>query len=152
MPSDDIFYFPLKVREKIKVLIVDGDPKTSLKASESYYLMNALRPGGVESSPFLVRVITETELASVDLRSYDAIFLLNVAKPYPSRLASFLELGKPVFIFLGDRVSPEEYNAFTLLPWRIGELRDVGQKPERISQIDPGRDGSQISFQRKLKA
>ena len=140
LPSDDIFYFPLKVREKIKVLIVDGDPRTSLKASESYYMMNALRPGGAESSPFLVRVITESELASVNLRSYDAVFLLNAAKPYPSRLASFLELGRPVFIFLGDRVSPEEYNAFTLLPWRIGELRDLGQKPERIVQIDPGRD------------
>ncbi len=140
LPSDDIFYFPLKIREKVKVLIVDGDPKTSLKASESYYLMNALRPGGVENSPFLVRVITETEVASVDLRPYDAIFLLNVSKPYPSRLASFLELGKPVFIFLGDRVLPAEYNTFTLLPWRIGELRDLGQKSERIAQIDPGRE------------
>jgi hypothetical protein len=140
LPSDDIFYFPLKVREKVKVLIVDGDPRTSLKASESYYLINALRPGGFESSPFLVRVITEAEVAFVDLRPYDAIFLLNAAKPYPSRLASFLELGRPVFIFLGDRVSPEEYNAFTLLSWRIGEMRDLGQKPERIAQIDPGHD------------
>jgi hypothetical protein len=140
LPSDDIFYFSLKVREKVKVLIVDGDPRTSLKASESYYLINALRPGGLESSPFLIRVITEAEVASVDLRPYDAIFLLNTAKPYPSRLASFLESGKPAFIFLGDRASPEEYNAFTLLPWRIGELRDLGQKPERIAQIDPSRE------------
>jgi len=138
LPSDDIFYFPLKVREKVKVLIVDGDPKTSLKASESYYLINALRPGGLESSPFLIRVITEAEVASVDLRSFDAIFLLNSTKPYSSRLASFLELGKPVFIFLGDRASREEYNAFALLPWRIGELRDLGEKPERIAQINLG--------------
>jgi hypothetical protein len=137
---DDIFYFPLKVREKIKVLIVDGDPRTSLKASESYYLMNALRPGGAESSPFLIRVITEPEVTSVNLGAYDALLLLNVAQPYPSRLSSFLELGRPVFVFLGDRVSPGKYNGFTLLPWRIGELRELGQKPERISQIDSGRD------------
>ncbi|MFB3885915.1 MAG: BatA domain-containing protein [Thermodesulfobacteriota bacterium] len=140
LPSDDIFYFPLKVREKIRVLIVDGDPRTSLKASESYYLVNALRPGGAENSAFLVRVITETEIASIDLRSYDAVFLLNTSRPYPSRLASFLELGRPIFIFLGDRVSPEEYNAFSLLPWRIGELRNLVQKPERIAKIDPGRE------------
>ena len=140
LPSDDIFYFSLKVREKVKVLIVDGDPRTSLKGSESYYLINALRPGGLESSPFLIRVITEPEMASVDLRPYDAIFLLNAARPYPSRLASFLESGKPVFIFLGDRASPEEYNAFTLLPWRIGELRDLRQNPERIAQIDHSRE------------
>jgi hypothetical protein len=135
LASDDIFYFSLKVRERVKVLIVDGDPRTSLKATESYYLIHALRPGGLESSPFLTRVITEAEVASVNLRPYDAIFLLNTAKPYPSRLASFLESGKPVFIFLGDRVSPEEYNAFTILPWRIGERRDLGQKPARIAQI-----------------
>ena len=140
LPSDDIFYFSLKVREKVKVLVVDGDPKTSLKASESYYLINALRPGGLESSPFLIRVITEAEVASVNLRPYDVIFLLNTAKPYPSRLASFLESGKPVFIFLGDRISPEEYNAFTLLPWRIGELRDLDQNPERVAQIDLSRE------------
>ncbi len=146
LPSDDIFYFPIKIREKVKVLIVDGDPKTSLKASESYYLINALRPGGEEGSPFLVRVITETEVASIDLRSYDAIFLLNLSNPYPSRLSSFLESGKPVFIFLGDRVSPTEYNAFTLLPWKIEELRDLGQKSERISQIDPGREGLNYLF------
>ena len=140
LPSDDVFYFSLKVREKVKVLIVDGDPRTSLKGSESYYLINALRPGGLESSPFLIRVITEAEVPSVDLRSYDALFLLNAARPYPSRLASFLESGKPVFIFLGDRASPEEYNAFTLLPWRIGELRDLRQNPERIAQIDHSRE------------
>ena len=69
-------------------------------------------PGGREESPFLARVITEAEMASVDLRPYDAVFLLNAVKPYSSRLASFLELGRPVFIFLGDRVSPEEYNVF----------------------------------------
>ena len=60
------FYFPLKVREKVRVLIVDGDPRTSLKASESYYLVNALNPGGSEGSPFLTKVITEEELASLD--------------------------------------------------------------------------------------
>ena len=27
---DDIFYFPLKIRDKVKVLVVDGDPRTSL--------------------------------------------------------------------------------------------------------------------------
>jgi hypothetical protein len=47
---DDVFYFPLKVREKMKVLIVDGDPRTSLRSSESYYLVNALHPGGLERS------------------------------------------------------------------------------------------------------
>ena len=139
LSSDDLFYFPLKVGEKVKVLIVDGDPKTSLRASESYYLVSALRPGELEGSPFLTRVITENEMTRVDLRTYDAVFLLNVAKPDLFRLASFLEMGRPVFLFLGDRVVPEAYNSFSLAPWRIVKLNEVGERPERIARVDSGR-------------
>ncbi len=90
-----------------------------------------------EGSPFLIRVITEDELSGHDLRPYDAVFLLNVARPQASKLISFLESKKPVFIFLGDRVVPEEYNSIPLFPWRIREIKEAGtSKPERIAQID----------------
>ena len=134
---DDLFYFPLKVREKVKVLIVDGDPKRSLRTSESYYLVNSLHPGGSERSPFLTKVITERELIEIDPKRYDAFFLLNCARFQASKLSSILELDKPVFIFLGDRVIPEEYNRFPLFPWRIREVKEAGPlKPERIVQVD----------------
>src|SRR3972149_3618110 len=141
MLFDDVFYFPLKIREKVRVLIVDGDPRTSLKASESYYLVSALNPGGAEGSPFLTKVITEEELASLGPMPYDALFLLNVPRPQASRMASFLEAGKPVFIFLGDRVIPEEYNNIPLFPWRLGGVKEAGDsKPARIAQADYDRE------------
>ncbi len=141
LPYDDIFYFPLKIRDKVKVLVVDGDPRTSLRAGESYYLVNALDPGGTEGSPFLIRVITEPEFVGHDLRPYDAVFLLNVAKPQASKLIPFLDLKKPVFIFLGDRVVPEVYNSIPLFPWRIREIQEMGTaKPETIAQIDMGHE------------
>ena len=141
MLFDDVFYFPLKIREKVRVLIVDGDPRTSLKASESYYLVSALNPGGAEGSPFLTKVITEEELASLGPMPYDALFLLNVSRPQASRMASFLEAGKPVFIFLGDRVIPEEYNNIPLFPWRLGGVKEAGDsKPARIAQADYDRE------------
>jgi hypothetical protein len=141
---DDLFYFPLKVREKIKVLIVDGDPKTSLKASESYFLVNALHPGGSEGSPFATRVITEEGLAGVDMKPYEAVFLLNVARPQASKISSFLESSKPLFIFLGDRVVPEEYNSLPLFPWRIKEV--VETKPEKIGQIDESYEALRLFY------
>ncbi len=138
---DDAFYFPFKVRDKIKVLVVDGDPKRSLKASESYYLVKALSPGGPEGSPFMTRVITEGELNDIDLKLYDALFLLNVARPHGSRLSSMLEMKKPVFIFLGDRVVPEEYNSLPFLPFRIREITEAGPgKPAKIAQVDESHE------------
>jgi hypothetical protein len=164
LPLDDQFYFTLKVREKTRVLIIDGDPKTSLKASESYYLVNALRPGGSERSPFITRVTTEEELSSLDLKPYDAFFILNVARPEGFRLSSILESGRPLFIFLGDRVVAEKYNSFPFFPWIIREVREGRPlRPERISQIDSccealksfsgieGRSLRSASFQRYFK-
>jgi hypothetical protein len=129
---DDVYYFSVKVFDKVKVLVVDGDPRTSLKASESFFLSSALNPSTLEQSPFRTRVIAASEMDRTDLRSFDAIFLLNVAQPDFSRLASFLEKGSPLFFFLGDRIVPEAYNRFALVPWQIGARADLGENAETI--------------------
>jgi hypothetical protein len=129
---DDVLYFTLKVFDKVNVLVIDGDPGTSLKASESYFLLSALNSGALERSPIGTRVITAGEMARVDLRSYDTIFLLNVVRPDFSRLASFLETGKPVFFFLGDRIVPEVYNRFSLAPWQIRVRTDLAESDQTI--------------------
>ncbi len=129
---DDVLYFTVKVFDKVNVLVIDGDPRTSLRASESYFVLSALNPGALERSPFRTSVITANEMARADLRSYDTIFLLNVARPDFSRLASFLETGSPVFFFLGDQIVPEVYNRFSLAPWQIRERTDLGVSAETI--------------------
>jgi hypothetical protein len=129
---DDVLYFTVKVFDKVKVLVIDGDPRTSLKASESYFLLGALNPGALEQSPFKTSAITAGEMDRADLRSYDAIFLLNVARPDFSRLASFLEKGSPVLFFLGDQILPEVYNQFSLIPWQIQERTDLGESTQTI--------------------
>jgi hypothetical protein len=137
LPLDNTFYFSMNVREKVKVLVVDGDPRTSLKASESYYVVNALQPGGSEGSPFYTKVITEEEFSYVDTKPYEALFLLNVARPHIFKLIPVLESGRSVFIFLGDRVIPEEYNSFPLSPWRMREMQETDSL--RIAEIDSSR-------------
>ena len=136
LKADDVFFFPLNVKKKVRVLVIDGDPKTSLRGSESYFLESALRPGGMDGSPFLTRVITDTEMGKLDLETYDALFILNVPSPDFSRVASFMETGKPVFMFLGDRIIPEDYNQFTLAPWQIGELTDLKERDEKMTFVD----------------
>jgi len=141
---DDRFFFPIKVKEKTRVLIVDGDPKTALKLSESFYLAGALQPGGSGDSPFQVRVATSDEMARMDLSRYHILFLLNVARPDFSRVAAFLEMEKPVLFFLGDRIEPEAYNAFSLAPWRIGEIVTSNGKAEK--EMPTGFMGGKSSF------
>jgi len=137
LSSDNIFYFSLKVKDKVKVLIVEGDPRASLKASESYYFVNALNPGGQEGSAFLTTVMTEEELSRVDPRRYDTVFFLNLAWPHPSKLNQALDSGGSVFIFLGGRILLEEYNNSSLFPWRIGGLKETEEgRPERIAEMD----------------
>ncbi len=131
LPLDDRFYFPLQARERVKVLVVDGDPRTSLKASESYYLVNALNPGKGEGTPFNVQVLQEGELERVDLKPYEAIFLLNVSRPQSPPLTTHLVSGKPLFIFLGNRVIPEAYRRLPFFPWQLKEVKE-GRLPDRI--------------------
>jgi hypothetical protein len=144
LPYDDLFDFTLKVREKIRVLIVDGDPRGAIRASESYYLSRALQPGDAEGSPFQTKVISEKEFSETDVKSYEALFLLNVAKPRPSRITAFLDAGNPVFIFLGDRVLPEEYNSMPFFPWRLRGTREANaQRPESITKVDYSHEALQ---------
>ena len=131
LPMDDRFYFPLKAREKVKVLVVDGDPRTALKASESYYLVNALQPGRGEGTPFSIRVTQEGDLERMDLKPFEAIFLLNVPQPPSSPLASYLQAGKPLFIFLGNRVNPDHYQGLPFFPWQLKGVKEGGG-PGRI--------------------
>jgi hypothetical protein len=139
LTTDDTFHFTLKARQKLPVLVVDGDPRTTPRTSESYYLASALRPGGSEAAPFSVRLTTDEEFARLDLTGYEALFLLNVASPQASRLASFMQSGKPLFVFLGDRVSREAYNALPFLAVKLREIRSFQTKPEHVAHVDATR-------------
>jgi hypothetical protein len=156
LPIDDHFYFSLKAREKIRVLVVDGDPRPSLKGSESYYLVNALQPGGGEGSPFLTRVISEGELERIDLKPFEALFLLNVSQPPSGPLASFLQAGKPLFIFLGSRTNPDYYQRLPFFSWQLKEVKERLQGAARIGPVDstlkPLRNLAGISVESLRKA
>ncbi len=106
--------FVLEPQEKVKVLIVDGDPKTSLVQSETFFLNRSLNPTGeLDSSLFLPTVIIPERLKSVSLKSYQVLILCNLpAIPEENlpRLTEYLRGGGGLLIFLGDRVRKDAYN------------------------------------------
>jgi hypothetical protein len=145
--GNPIVYFTILAREKLKILIVDGDPQTSLVQSESFFLTRALNPGGgKDSSFFLPTVIIPESLNSVSLKSYQAIVFCNVPMIPDAilpRLREYLLRGGGLFLFLGDRVRVDDYNRKLfnapppILPDRLGEKRVIfGSKGEEIGTVN----------------
>jgi len=50
LPADDHHYFTIEVGERAAVLVVDGDPSAIPTLSETFFLANALNPGGIVTS------------------------------------------------------------------------------------------------------
>ena len=144
LTEDNTHHFALFVREPPRVLAVDGDPKTSLLGSETFYLLNALDPAGVTEVPrFRVRWVTPEGLDREDLGDHDAIILANVSEVSASvraALSEFVWGGGGLLFFLGDRVSPEGYNGdfgeSDLLPARFLSVQTRGENaPEGVGEM-----------------
>ncbi len=147
LAGNPVSYFTLQAEDKIKVLIVDGDPQTSLVSSETFFLTRALNPdGGGAAAPFLTTVVIPEGMASVALDSYQAVVLCNVAAIPDAvlpRLKDYLRRGGGLLIFLGDRVEANDYNqklfdaSPSILPARLGAKRILSAgSPEKITRIE----------------
>jgi hypothetical protein len=115
----------------LRVLLVDGDPRTVRTEDEVFFLEAALRSGG---SNFSVTTILPDDLANRDLASYGAIFLANVARPNAVTAAAitrYVENGGGLFISVGDRVDADTWNQTmkTVLPQPLGLKRSASALP-----------------------
>ena len=147
LAGNPVAHFTLEAEDKIKVLVVDGDPQTSLVASETFFLTRALNPEGASTaSPFVATVVLPEGLASATLESYQAVILCNVgsiADAALPRLKEYVRRGGGLLVFLGDRVQPEDYNrklydtAPSILPARLKDKRILSASAlEKIERID----------------
>ena len=139
LPIDDRRFVRASLRDEVRVLLVDGDPRSVRHDDELFYLEAALRPGDREDSGTSVRSITAEELAGIDprlrgpartreidLNDFDVIVLANVAALPPERvaiLADWVRAGGGILVAPGDRVDPAAYDR-TMLPLMPQSLRD----------------------------
>ncbi len=145
--GNSTFNFVLDPQEKVRVLVVDGDPKTSLVQSETFFLSRSLNPTGeLDSSLFLPTVIIPERLKSVSLKSYQVIVLCNVPaipEAVLPRLTEYLRQGGGLLIFLGDRVQKDTYNrklyqsSTPILPTRLEAQRVLSPaKGVTLAKVD----------------
>jgi hypothetical protein len=116
--------------DRVRVLIVEGERGGGPLGSSAAFLRLALAPpqsaGSETPSPrttttasiFDPDVISDLELANKSLADYRAVILCGVPQipdDTARQLQSFARIGGAVITFMGEGVSPENYNA-TMLP------------------------------------
>jgi hypothetical protein len=116
--------------ESIRLLLVDGDPRTVRHEDELFYLEAALRPGDQDSGTTLVSIVPD-ELAHTDLSAHDVVVLANVnALPAASvaALDRWPRAGGGLLVTMGNQVAPEAYarTMMPLLPQALQSVIDTG--------------------------
>ncbi len=146
---DDARRLMVPVRETLRVLLVDGDPRPEPLKSETAFLVEALSPEtapGEPPSPIKPDVIAESQLVGRDLSPYETVVLANIARFTPTEVAaleSYLKQGGGVVVFGGDQVAAENYNQFLyngghgLLPAELGPIVGTASKQDRPFEFDP---------------
>ncbi len=121
------FYQP---ERRIKVLVVDGDPRGVAHQNESFYVEKALNPFSSPMADIEPAVATLSEFSERNLKQYSVIILCNVrdlAIGLERELEKFVLRGGALFIGLGDQVDPKYYNE------KLGMLLPVSLKS--INQV-----------------
>ena len=134
---DDRRTLALQIRDKSRVLLVDGEPDEG--DGETFFLRATL---DVPESGIEAQVVTESGFDEVNLGAFDMVWLCNVQAPTKEaaeRLEAFVMSGGGLAITLGSLVDARRYNE---LLWRGGE----GPLPLPIGDIDGDPDRPASAF------
>lgn len=144
LPDDDAFLFLLRVRKQLPALLA-GSPESSR------YLKAALAPGAADES---VKQVAVSELESVDLRDYQAVFLCD-AFPLTGqailRLEEYAKTGGVVIIFPGDKADVASYADMKVLPAQpIGTEEIPAELAARPLKRIPNQKDQVVNFNLSL--
>lgn len=121
---DNRRYLRTELREEVRVLLVDGDPRTIRYEDELFYLTAALRPGDRGDSGTILSTCTVDELDRLQLDEFDVIALVNVRamdEIRVARLSSWVQDGGGLLVAAGANVDADAYNMtmISLLPQAV---------------------------------
>lgn len=140
---DNHRWLSLEVRDRLRVLCVDGRPASGDRVGAADYLRVALAPSGDEDarrSEVDVEVVSEATWLESDLEQFDCVFLAEVRQFTAAEaraLRAYLDAGGGLVTFLGPGIDAANYNerlsgANPVLPATVGEIVE-----NREQSIDP---------------
>lgn len=141
LEHDNSAPFVVRVRDRVKVLVLDPHPSRNPTQSESYFLMKAMAPD--ENLESLQPKLREgVGLGGITLRDYDVIAITGVADLSPNDRAALQEYvrgGGGLLLYPGPETDARRINSVFqdagLLPAKLGQRRKLDEK-NGIS-IDP---------------
>jgi Aerotolerance regulator N-terminal/von Willebrand factor type A domain len=126
LPVDDRRFLRVELRDQIRVLLVDGDPRTTRYEDELFYVEAALRPGDRADAGIDVTTTTADDLGTVDLSGFDVVVLANVpalTRERVAALATWVDAGGGLLVAPGGNYDAAAY-AKTMRPLLPGDPRD----------------------------
>lgn len=120
---DNKCYFSVNVREKIKVLCIDGGVSSAGKTNETWYLADAYSPYNEKTKNIIEVDVKESSGSGMialgnykdKLYNYDVVVLANVynlpLKDEVDALEKYVRRGGGLFVALGDKVIANIYNS-----------------------------------------
>lgn len=140
LDADNRFDQVIHVADRAGILILDGAPDArDARRSASYFLRHALDPSPGESA-LPVTVVTPERASPRDLGGKEVCLMVNarleaaakeeggfLSPAFVRALGAFVQEGKSLVVFAGNRVAPEPYNRLLfdqlrLLPYRIAKV------------------------------
>jgi hypothetical protein len=136
-PADDRRWVAFEARNADRLLLVDGQPGSSVFGDETYYLETALRlsqPGkGSAPTPYEPEhLVFDGRVGLPELGNYQAVILCNVAGLDDAALAQlqkYVGWGGRLLVFTGGQVEPEAYGPLSragLLPAAVEGTSGAG--------------------------
>jgi len=113
LEADNRRFVRAQLREEVRALLVNGDPRTDRHEDELFYLEAALRPGDRGDSGVSLTAVTVDELPSVPLDEFDVVVLANVRALSGERvaaLAGWVRGGGGMLVAPGENVDADAYN------------------------------------------
>lgn len=151
-PGDDTRTLAVRAIREIRVLMVDGEPGTEPRESETFFLGHALVPvSAEEAEQYYVKTstIAPADMAGTRFDDFDSVVLANVpdfSADTATALENFVKRGGGLLIFPGAKINATSYNqqlasVRKLLPATFGEPRgDAAQDEKFLSFQTKGYD------------
>jgi hypothetical protein len=147
LERDNTAYFAARVRDRLKVLIVNPRPAADPSRDEAFYMATALAPTGAsQGGNTAVQAIVSSgpRLAGRDLRAYDAVVITGLSDfETADRMAleDFVRNGGGLLLFPGPNTDPARVNAALGAPplSRSGERGQGGEDTLLPARLGPRR-------------